>query len=82
MSAIADEAIPSAGSSPADQAAQPVRRRPGYGSEARRHLEAGRPIYYMEPNTPKGLVIREYPDGRREFVRLDQNGAIEVVEPI
>ena len=37
---------------------------------ARAHLAAGRDIYYRKPDTPTGLVIREYPGGRRELVRV------------
>jgi len=39
------------------------------GAAAQRHLEAGRPIYYAEDDTPEGLLIKEYPNGRRELVR-------------
>jgi hypothetical protein len=38
------------------------------GAAAKEHLAAGRAIYYREEDTPPGLVIREQPDGRREFV--------------
>lgn len=41
---------------------------------ARAHLAAGRPIYYGEPDTPPGLVMKQYPDGRRELVRFDHMG--------
>ena len=44
------------------------------GAVARSHLEAGFPIYYSEPETPEGVIIKEYPDGRRELVRFDLNG--------
>ncbi|WP_155836254.1 hypothetical protein [Burkholderia sp. AU4i] len=37
---------------------------------ARHHLEAGRPISVEEEEFP-GQMIRRYPDGRREIVRLD-----------
>ena len=35
----------------------------------RDHLSAGFPVYYCESDTPSGLVVKEYPDGRRELVR-------------
>lgn len=41
---------------------------------AREHLAAGRPIYYGEDDTPAGLLIKEYPDGRRELVRYHRDG--------
>lgn len=44
------------------------------GEAARSHLTAGRPIYYGERDTPPGLVVKEYPDGRRELVRFDHLG--------
>jgi hypothetical protein len=50
-------------------------------SEARGHLAEGRPIFYLEPNTPKGLVVRERPDGGRDLVELDDQGGYRVVGP-
>jgi hypothetical protein len=44
------------------------------GAEATRHLAAGNPIYFCEPDTPEHLVIKEYPDGRREWVSFDLDG--------
>lgn len=44
------------------------------GAAARAHLEAGRAIYYIEPTTPDGLIVREHPGGRRELVRADRRG--------
>ena len=41
---------------------------------AREHLAAGRPIYYWEEDTPEGLAIKKYPDGRRELVRQGRHG--------
>ena len=37
---------------------------------ARAHLDAGFPIYYMEENTPEHLIVKEYPSGRRQWIRL------------
>ena len=47
---------------------------PDDGEAARAHLAAGRAITYLEPNTPPGHVIRRYPDGRRELVRVERDG--------
>ena len=44
------------------------------GAAARAHLDAGRPIYYGEIDTPTGLVVKEYPDGRKDLVRFDEQG--------
>ena len=41
---------------------------------AREHLAAGRLIYYVEDDTPEGLLIKKYPDGRRELVRHAREG--------
>ena len=43
------------------------------GTAAREHLAAGRWIYYRERDTPRGLLVKEYPDGRRELVRLSED---------
>ncbi|MDR2215734.1 MAG: hypothetical protein LBE59_07830 [Nevskiaceae bacterium] len=40
------------------------------GAAARENLEAGVPIYYVEDDTPEGLLIKEYPDGHRELIRV------------
>ncbi len=49
-------------------------RRRSHCEAARDHLAAGYPIYYSESDTPAGLIIKEYPDGRRELVRFDYAG--------
>ena len=49
------------------------------GAVARDTLASGRPIYYTEPWTPPGLVVRESPDGRKYLLRVDGEGAIHVV---
>jgi hypothetical protein len=41
------------------------------GAVAREHLAAGHPIYYVERDTPAGLLIKRYPDGRRELIDVD-----------
>ncbi|WP_420962420.1 hypothetical protein [Brucella sp. IR073] len=51
------------------------------GAAALEHLKAGFPIYYIEDDTPEGLLVKEYPDGRRELVRFDEAGD-EVIRPL
>lgn len=34
-------------------------------------LAAGRPIHIRRPDTPPHHVVRKYPDGREELVRID-----------
>jgi len=40
----------------------------------RENLAAGVPVYYREEDTPQGLQIKEYPDGRRELVKFSRSG--------
>lgn len=40
------------------------------GEAAKEMLEAGIPIYYIEDDTPKDLLIKHYPTGRRELVSI------------
>jgi hypothetical protein len=49
------------------------------GRAAKEHLAAGFPIYFREDNTPKGLIIKQHPDGRRELVSFHQ-GVERVVQ--
>jgi hypothetical protein len=51
------------------------------GEAAREHLSAGHPIYYVEGDTPDDLLVKEYPDGRRELVRFHETGD-QVVRPL
>lgn len=44
--------------------------KPDDGAAAQSHLDAGFPIYYAEDDTPADLLIKEYPDGRRELIRF------------
>lgn len=46
----------------------------GDDSAAREHLAAGFPIYYGHDDTPEGLQIKQWPDGRRELVRFEEAG--------
>ncbi len=43
-------------------------------SGRREMFALGLPIYYGERDTPEGLSVKEYPDGRRELVRFDRAG--------
>ncbi len=47
----------------------------------REHLAAGRPVYSWDDDTPEGLSIKRYPDGRRELVRQRREGD-EVVKSL
>lgn len=40
----------------------------------REHFAAGRSVYTWEDDTPPGLTIKRYPDGRRELVRHRREG--------
>jgi hypothetical protein len=51
------------------------------GAVAASHLAEGRPIYLTERSTPKGLVVRLSPDGRRALMQLDPDGSFRVVGP-
>jgi hypothetical protein len=51
-------------------------------SEARRHLAAGRPIYYTEASTPHGHVVRESLDGRKDLIKVEGDGSFTVVGPV
>lgn len=45
-----------------------------YDGGMRETFAAGLPIYYSEKDTPNGLAVKEYPDGRRELVRYHREG--------
>ncbi len=50
-------------------------------SGRREMFALGLPIYYGERDTPEGLLIKEYPDGRRELVRHHRE-ADEVIQAL
>jgi hypothetical protein len=45
-----------------------------FDEPAQETLRAGVPIYYENASTPPGLIIKKYPDGRRELVRYHRDG--------
>lgn len=53
---------------------------PDEGEAVRAHLAAGRFVSYRKPDTPPGHVIRRFPDGRRELVRIDRDGDAVVAQ--
>ena len=55
----------------------------GEDSAARETLAVGRPVYYREKDTPAGLSLKKYPDGRIELVKLtmDSETVIRQVKP-
>jgi len=48
------------------------------GRAASAHLAAGRAIYYGDPRYP-GQIVREFPDGRRQLVTIDQQNVVTVL---
>ncbi|MGE5516620.1 MAG: hypothetical protein ACM31D_12450 [Bacteroidota bacterium] len=45
------------------------------GDEAKRHLAAGRPIYYGDDRFADA-VVKEYPDGRRQLVTFKDDAEV------
>jgi hypothetical protein len=37
-------------------------------------LAQGHPVVYREKDTPKGHVLKEYPNGRIELIKVDMHG--------
>ena len=52
------------------------------GQITRDILAQGDPVYYREDDTPNDVVIRLYPNGRKEYVRPldDESNDFEIVE--
>lgn len=71
---ISQSAHPSDSKALHDQLWESLKQLDGDGSAAEATLAAGIPIYYGEADTPEGLLIKEYPDGRRELVRYSRQG--------
>jgi hypothetical protein len=45
-------------------------------------LAKGYPIFYREEDTPKGNVLKEYPDGKIELIAVDLQGNQTVVKVV
>ncbi|MDR0579184.1 MAG: hypothetical protein LBG21_01080 [Campylobacteraceae bacterium] len=46
-------------------------------------LAQGHPIVYVEDDTPEGHVLKEYPNGRIELIKVDmQNDNDEIIKVI
>jgi hypothetical protein len=54
--------------------------KPDDGAAAKAHLAAGRPIYYCEDAYPDEMV-RKWPDGRRELVKVTEAGNVWSIRP-
>lgn len=50
------------------------------GKVAQAHLDAGSPVYYTEPGTPRDHMIKELPDRRRFLVRDDKGKDVIIRE--
>lgn len=50
------------------------------GAAASSHLQAGRPIYYC-PHDFSDETVREWPDGRKELVHINDAGEISCLRP-
>lgn len=51
------------------------------GLAAKAHLAAGGAIYYGDPRFP-GQIVKEYPDGRRQLVDIDEKSVVTVIREI
>ena len=51
------------------------------GLAAKTHLAAGRAIYYGDPQYPD-QIVKEYPDGRRQLVDIDEQSVVTVIKEI
>jgi hypothetical protein len=48
------------------------------GRAAKAHLAAGRPIYCGDERYP-GMVIKKFPDGRKQLIRISGSGEETVI---
>lgn len=51
------------------------------GAAAKGHLAAGRAITYRDSEFPDD-IMREWPDGRRELIDVDNNGNVTVLSTV
>ena len=68
---------------PADELSREIERavHSDDGLAAKTHLAAGRAIYYGDPRYPD-QIIKEYPDGRRQLVSIDEKSVVTVIKEI
>lgn len=52
------------------------------GAAAKKHLAAGRPIYYQDDKIAPDQLIREWPGGALEVVDMDTNGDLQVIRTL
>jgi hypothetical protein len=52
----------------------------GDDSASRAILASGLPMHIARDDTPAGHVIRIYPDGREELMRVDRDEAARILE--
>lgn len=48
------------------------------GAAAQEHLRSGRPIYYCDEDFDEEDIVREWPNGTRELVDINDQGLISV----
>lgn len=52
------------------------------GSAAKRHLAAGRPVFYDDPRYTSEGVVKLHPDGCQQIVTMDENQVIRVIRDL
>lgn len=52
------------------------------GAAAKKHLAAGRPIYYQDDKIAPDQLIREWPGGAMEVVDMDERGDLQVIRTL
>ena len=45
-------------------------------------LAEGLPIYYVKLDTPADTMIKEYPDGKKELIKVNDDGVVEVLKEL
>ena len=68
---------------PVDELSREIERAVQFddGLAAKTHLAAGRAIYYGDPRFP-GQIVKEYPDGRRQLVDIDEKSVVTIIREI
>ena len=49
---------------------------------AQEMLDEGHPIYYAEYDMPADIMIKEYPDGKKELIKVNDDGVVEVLKEL